>query len=104
MIMKEIFPTVIGTAFNKSQPYIRRVILNRCRKIKETIPSGGANWISTVYNTDGTHLVHEDPEFDSLTKWVYEEVMDYAGRLGYFKKRFACTNSWINYYKKVTEK
>ena len=43
MIMKEIFPTVIGISQNESQPYIKRSFLNHCIRMKESVPSGGQN-------------------------------------------------------------
>ena len=98
--MKEIFPTVIGISQNESQPYIKRSFLNHCIRMKESVPSGGQNWISGVYNTSGTHLIHTDKRFDSLTKWINSEVMEYAGQIGYNQKKFACIDSWINFYEK----
>ena len=74
MLINELFPTVIGFSENKKH---NNLLTRHLYKIQKQINSGGQNWGSTVYNTDGTYNLHKDLKFNKLNDWIFSEVNNY---------------------------
>ena len=97
MLINELFPTVIGFSENKKH---NNLLTRHLYKIQKQINSGGQNWGSTVYNTDGTYNLHKDLKFNKLNDWIFSEVNNYKDIIGYQDFNMSCSRSWFNIYKK----
>jgi|TARA_R100000084_G_C4626681_1_gene136131 uncharacterized protein (TIGR02466 family) len=100
MIINEFFPVVVGVAENKDHKQEEKKLIKYCKKIKTKKPIGGENWIANIYNTSGTHNVHQDNTFLNINKFVQKQLNIYASKIGYQGRQISCTDSWFNIYKK----
>lgn len=94
-----LFPKVIGIFLNSKHNIFEKNIVNKCFDIEKKHKKGGDNWLSNVYNTDGTLNLYKQKEFKQLLKWIDDRVVDYCKDLkidGKLKDKKA----WFNIYKK----
>ena len=98
MIIKELFPVVIGVSNNPDQHVHQKKLIDHCINLKKQISSGGENWLSKLYNTHGTHDIHKDENFYDVGLWIFNEVKNYFNKVGFQNKNFICTKSWFNFF------
>jgi len=95
-----LFAQPLAVTTNKNHLLIEKNIVAECNKLKNKIKKGGSNWSSSPYNTCSTFDIHTDKSFDPITKWVYEEITNFANEIGFKNNKINCTNSWFNFYTK----
>lgn len=100
MNITPLFSQPLAVVTNKNHLLIEKNIITRCRKIKNKIKKGGQNWSSSPYNTCGTFNIHTDQSFDSITKWIYEQISNFANEIGFKNNKINCSSSWFNFYNK----
>jgi len=95
------WPTKIGYYTNKAHNTMCEGLVDECYKIKETVSSGGQDWISNkTYNTSNhQYTVHDKSKFKNLNNWILEKVNDYIieTKMVYSVRSI---DSWFNIYKK----
>jgi uncharacterized protein (TIGR02466 family) len=69
-------------------------------RIEKTVPRGGSNWQSDVYNTLGTHDISSNIIFKDLCEKVNWHVNNYNYILGSNHSITKSTDSWLNIYYK----
>lgn len=94
------FPTAILNEHLEDCTSINQMLVRHITNLKESVPTGGINWIGKPYNTCGTYNIVEDSEFDTIKNKVTEAVHLYASRLGINTNRnkFTCEEGWLNVY------
>ena len=94
------FPTPILSEKIENYDSINRSLLNRISEIRQTVPTGGGNWIGRPYNTCGTFNIADDNAFCVIKKEVSALVHLFASRLGIDinRNKFNCTEGWLNIY------
>ena len=100
-----MFNTSIGVVFNTEHDGIEEELKEHCLNIRETVKSGGNDWLAPTYNTSTTnHSVYKDKKFYRLNQWVDNQVQQYIDFLGIklrgeryipFEK-----DGWFNIYEK----
>ena len=95
-----LFAQPLAVITNKNHLLIEKDIVNKCKKIKSKVKKGGYNWSCSPYNTCGTFSIHTDKSFDSITKWIYEQIFNFANEIGFKNNKINCVNSWFNFYNK----
>jgi uncharacterized protein (TIGR02466 family) len=95
------FPTAILNETIKDHEKINIELLSAIEDIRNTIPTGGVNWIGKPYNTCGTFDISKDDRFANIIKEVTANVHLMASRLGVnvSKNKFNCEEGWLNIYK-----
>jgi len=103
LVIENWFPTLIGYAFNPNHTKIESSLVNRCLDIEKVVSSGGDDWASEVYNTEGKCDVWKDEEFDELNKWIMLQVNSYKDLCitsPEMNFELSKIDGWINIYKK----
>mgnify|MGYP003120298325 CR=1 FL=1 len=95
-----LFAQPLAVITNKNHLLIEKDIITNCKKIKSKIKKGGYNWDCSPYNTCGTFNIHTEKLFDPITKWIYEQVINFANEIGFKKNEIGCSSSWFNFYNK----
>lgn len=92
------FPTPIYCDFLPDTGDLNKKLLEQITILKETVPSGGKNWVSDMYNTLSTYNLINDPVFDPLLSQLTTHVNNFATVMGVdpAKKQYKCTASWFN--------
>ena len=67
-------------------------------RIEKTVPRGGSNWESDVYNTLGTHDISSNIIFKDLCEKVNWHVNKFNHTLGSNHKIEKSRDSWLNIY------
>jgi len=98
-MIHNLFATPVGEVFNKKHFDTEKEVTEECMKIKKEVKKGGDNWESNVFNTCGTYQIHLNAKFNSITKFVYDNIYEFADVIGYKNRKINCDSSWINYYK-----
>ncbi len=95
------FPTAILADTVENHQELNKKLLERISEIRNTIPSGGQNWLGKPYNTCGTFDISTDPAFSEVLAEITSRVNHYASRLGINLSRWqpVCGEGWLNIYK-----
>lgn len=95
------FPTLIATDDVENSDNLNNSLLKRIEEIRQTVPTGGNNWLGKPYNTCGTFDISKDPAFETVIKEVQKRVDNYAKRLGMnlSRDKIQCCEGWLNIYK-----
>lgn len=93
------FPTAI-LYDNINNAEINTKLLERITEIKQSIPSGGSNWLGKPYNTCGTFDISKDPAFNDVLQEITKRVRHCANRLGVDVSRhpYQAKEGWLNIY------
>jgi uncharacterized protein (TIGR02466 family) len=70
-----------------------------CLDLQGSVPKGGNNWKSDVYNTQTTFDLRDHKAFDKIVRLVTKHVHDFA-KLHGSAYEYKCTDSWFNVYNK----
>jgi|TARA_R100000353_G_scaffold165812_1_gene127133 uncharacterized protein (TIGR02466 family) len=97
-MIHNLFATPVGEVINKQHSDIEKEHVDECLRIKKNVKKGGDNWHSPVFNTCGTHQIHLNPKFNIISKFVYDNICEFADVIGYKNTKIICGSSWINYY------
>lgn len=97
MIVKNLFPTPLALSENKNHD---TSLMDHILNIKSQVERGGKGWNTDVYNTSGTYQLHEDPAFDHLHDWIFDEVEKFGSLIGFDNCECECGSSWFNFYEK----
>lgn len=96
------FPTPIYSNNIAGHSELNKKMLKKINSLKNTIPSGGENWYSNMYNTCATYDLANDDVFKPLLTEVTTHVNNFAEIIGadLSKKTYKCVGSWFNICKK----
>ena len=92
----KLFPKIIGVFKNPNMSSHQKII-KKCYSIKKTIPPGGKNWLSKVYNVSGKLNLYTEKDFKPLLKWIDEKLMEYTHNLN-IDFNPVTKNAWFQIY------
>lgn len=93
-----LFPHVVYRAKLRDHENFNTEVKNIIADITSSVPRGGENWISYVYNTCGTFEPHSDHRFKDLTSLITKHVSWFARKLSVADETFLPKQSWLNVY------
>ncbi len=95
------FPTAILSDTIENYDSINSELLKRIEEIRQTVPTGGTNWLGKPYNTCGTFDISTDPQFETILNEITKRVNHFARRLGVdvSRNKFKAGEGWLNIYK-----
>ncbi len=102
MRVSRFFACLIGEEENSEHKKVAPKLIKKCLDIKETIESGGSNWLFNTYNTQSTYNICKDKDFEQINKFVSNAVKNYCeeNRLDFSKVENYPSDGWLNVYKK----
>ena len=89
------FPVAIYTEDNVLPKEVNERLKEHCLKIKESTPSGGAEWMGGTYTSHSKHNLNNDPEFQPLLDVVNFHVHQFAHAHN-CTERYHNNYSWLN--------
>jgi uncharacterized protein (TIGR02466 family) len=94
------FPTAILSDTVEDHESINSELLKRIEDIRQTIPTGGVNWLGKPYNTCGTFDISTDTAFEKILNEITKRVNHFANRLGVdtTRNKFKAGEGWLNIY------
>ena len=95
----KLFPVFIYRKENVLDKEELESLANTCLDLKNTVPQGGNNWKSKVYNTQDTLDLRDHKAFDKIVRIVTNSVQEFA-KLHGSGYEYQCTGSWFNIYNK----
>ena len=76
-------------------------LVEHCYELSNKIESGGKHWISkNTYNTSTTYNICEDPKFNQINNWIYNEVDSFVKEIGFEGFDKSKNWGWFNIYNK----
>tara|TARA_R110002020_G_scaffold95418_1_gene229007 strand:+ start:39 stop:614 length:576 start_codon:yes stop_codon:yes gene_type:complete len=92
--IEKCFSSPIGIVTNKKD----YELTDYCLQMMSTIKSGGQDWLSKPYTTNGTYNILKDSKFKELNTWVENSVEEFTNACGWAKT--SPSEGWFNIYKK----
>jgi len=78
MNIDKLFPISIYRKENVLDKEELESLANTCLDLKNTVPQGGNNWKSKVYNTQDTLDLRDHKAFDKIVRIVTNSVQEFA--------------------------
>jgi uncharacterized protein (TIGR02466 family) len=99
MLLDIKFPTtfyILEDSFSEKE---NNNLLEKIMQIKNDVKSGGKNWLTDVYNTEGTYNIINDKDFNNLSNNVTYHTNKFAKILESYYD-YKCVEGWLNCYYK----
>ena len=93
------FPTTFYVLENSFPEKENNILLEKILDIKNNTEKGGKNWLTDVYNTEGTFDVVKNKDFNNLCDNVTYHTNKFAKILE-SDYNYNCVEGWLNFYNK----
>jgi uncharacterized protein (TIGR02466 family) len=97
--MLNLFSNSIGIYKNEKHSFFEEDLFKKCISIKEQTSKGGNGWLSNTYNTFNTYNIIKDKNFDVITTWIDDCILQYCDELEY-SNQINYKEAWFNVYSK----
>ena len=89
------FPVSIYTHKDVLSSHEHKSLVDHVDRIKQEIPSGGDNWLGSIYTSCDTYDVRQDMQFEPLLKNIHSHVQSYA-EMHNSVYNYECQQAWFN--------
>jgi uncharacterized protein (TIGR02466 family) len=93
------FPTAFYVLENSFSEKDNNILLEKILDIKNNTEKGGKNWLTDVYNTEGTFDIVKNKDFNNLCDTVTYHTNKFAKILE-SDYSYDCVEGWLNFYYK----
>jgi len=92
-----LFPTVIY----REENFLPKHVVKKYKKLilNDTCENGGKTWLSKIRNSNKTHDLSTDPNFQELHEKINDRIQFLSSAMK-FNRKLNCQGSWFNIYKK----
>ena len=99
MLLDIHFPTAFYVLEDSLSEKENNDLLLKITNINNNVEKGGTNWLTDVYNTQGTHNLMENKDFENLCNNVTYHTNKFAKILE-SDYDYKCVEGWLNCYYK----
>jgi uncharacterized protein (TIGR02466 family) len=89
------FPVSIYTHKDVLSLDEHKSLVDHVDRIKQEIPSGGDNWLGSIYTSCDTYDVRQDMQFGPLLENIHSHVQSYA-EMHNSAHNYECQQAWFN--------